>query len=67
MDGFAAGRQIRAEFPRTRLIYVTLRPDQGLMAEASRIGASALIAKASVGSHLAAAIRKTMADKARNQ
>jgi len=67
MDGFTAGRQIRNEFPQTRLIYVTLQPDQGLMAEATRIGASALVAKASAGRHLAAAIRKTMADKARNQ
>ena len=24
MDGFAAGRQIKLEFPQTRLIYVTL-------------------------------------------
>jgi len=67
IDGFAAGRQIRQEFPQTRLIYVTLQPDQGLLAEAIRIGASALVPKASAGSHLAAAIRKTMADKARNQ
>jgi DNA-binding NarL/FixJ family response regulator len=66
MDGFAAGRLIRDEFPQTRLIYVTLQPDPGLMAEATRIGASALVAKALAGSHLAGAIRKTMADKARN-
>jgi DNA-binding NarL/FixJ family response regulator len=67
MDGFAAGRRIRDEFPQTRLIFVTLQPDPGLLAEAIRIGASALVAKASAGSLLAAAIRKTMADKARNQ
>ena len=62
IDGFAAGRQIRQEFPQTRLIYVTLQPDQGLLAEAIRIGASALVPKASAGSRLLGAIRKTMAD-----
>jgi DNA-binding NarL/FixJ family response regulator len=67
MDGFAAGRQIRNEFPQTRLIYVTLQPDQGLIAEAIRIGASALVAKATAGRLLAGAIRKTMADKAGSQ
>ena len=67
MDGFAAGRRIRDEFPATRLIYVTLQPDQGLMAEAIRIGASALVAKATIGRSLAGAIRRTMGGNAGNQ
>ena len=62
MDGFAAGRQIKDEFPQTRLIYVTLQPEHALMAEAIRIGASALLPKATAGSHLLGVIRKTMAD-----
>ena len=67
MDGFAAGRRIMDEFPETRLIYVTLQPDQSLMAEATRIGASALVAKASIGKNLAGAIRKTMSGNARHR
>ena len=67
MDGFAAGRRIMDEFPRTRLIYVTLQPDQSLMAEAARIGASALVAKASIGTILAGAIRTTMAGNPGNR
>src|SRR5262245_43225610 len=43
MDGFTAGRQLKIEMPETRLIYVTtLQPDEQLLAEATRIGASAL-------------------------
>ena len=55
------------EFPQTRLIYVTLQPDQSLIAEATRIGASALVAKASMGRSLAGAIRRTMGGNAENQ
>jgi DNA-binding NarL/FixJ family response regulator len=67
MDGFAAGRRIMNEFPQTRLIYVTLQPDQSLIAEATRIGASALVAKASMGRSLAGAIRRTMGGNAGNR
>ena len=64
MDGFAAGREIKREFPQTRLIYVTLDPEPGLNAQALRIGASALVPKASAVTQLPDAIRKAMADSA---
>lgn len=59
MDGFAAGRQLKAEFPQTRIIYVTFAPDPALVEEAIRIGASALVAKETAGTQLLDAIRKT--------
>src|SRR4051794_11597339 len=52
MDGFTAGRQLKIELPQTRMIYVTGDPDEGSREDARRIGASALIAKASVGTRL---------------
>jgi DNA-binding NarL/FixJ family response regulator len=57
MDGFAAGRQIKFEFPQTRLIFVTFDPDPALIEEAIRIGACALVAKETAGKHLLDAIR----------
>ena len=54
LDGFAAGRQIKLEFPATRLIYVTGRADPEFVAEALQIGAFALLAKMSAGRELLA-------------
>jgi len=62
IDGFAVGRQIKREFPHTRLIYVTLDPDPRLNAEAMRIGAFALVPKASAVRQLPDAIRRAMAE-----
>jgi|SRR5678816_3566249 len=62
MDGFAAGRQIKLQFPQTRLIYVTLDPEPALNAEAIRVGAFALVSKESAVTQLPDAIRRAMAD-----
>jgi DNA-binding NarL/FixJ family response regulator len=59
MDGFAAGRLLKVEFPQTRIIYITFAPDPALVAEAARIGASALVAKEAAGKKLLEAIRHT--------
>jgi len=59
MDGFAAGRQLKVEFPETRFIYITLGPAPALIAEAMRIGASALVAKESAARQLLDAICMT--------
>jgi DNA-binding NarL/FixJ family response regulator len=61
MDGFAAGRQMKVEFPETRFIYVTFGPEPALIAEAIRIGAAALVPKESAGKQLLDAIRMTTA------
>ena len=58
LDGFAAGRRIKAELPQIPFIYITLDPDPALRAEATRIGASALVAKECAGKQLLAAIRR---------
>jgi DNA-binding NarL/FixJ family response regulator len=62
MDGFAAGRQVKLEFPHIQLIYVTLDPEPRLNAEAIRIGAFALVSKESAVTQLPDAIRRAMAD-----
>jgi len=61
MDGFAAGRQIKFQFPQVRLIYVTLDPEPSLNAEAIRIGAFALVSKALAVTQLPEVIRRAMA------
>ena len=57
MDGFAAGRRIKAEFPEIPFIYITLDPDPALTAEAMRIGARAVVAKESAAKRLGEAVR----------
>lgn len=58
LDGFAAGRRIKAELPQIPFIYITLDPDPALIAEATRIGASALVAKESAAKLLIDAARR---------
>jgi len=61
LDGFAAGRQIKAELPQTPFIYVTFAPDTAVSAEAMRIGARALVAKELAGKQLVRAVRRATA------
>jgi len=58
LDGFAAGRRIKAELPQIPFIYITLDPDPALIAEATCIGASALVAKESAAKLLIDAARR---------
>lgn len=60
LNGLDAGRQIKAELPRTKLVFVTMSEDSDLAAEAFRIGASAYLLKRSAASELLVAIREVM-------
>src|SRR3954467_9925726 len=60
LNGLDAGRQIKAQLPRTRLVFVTMNEDPDLAAEAFRIGASAYLLKRSAASELLVAIREVM-------
>src|SRR3954467_11014531 len=60
LNGLDAGRQIKAQLPRTRLVFVTMNEDPDLAAEAFRIGASAYLLKRSAASELLVALREVM-------
>ncbi len=60
LNGLDAGRQIKAQLPRTKLVFVTMNEDPDLAAEAFRIGASAYLLKRSAASELLVAIREVM-------
>jgi len=60
LNGLDAGRQVKAQLPRTKLVFVTMNEDPDLAAEAFRIGASAYLLKRSAASELLAAIREVM-------
>jgi len=60
LNGLDAGRQVKAQLPRTRLVFVTMNEDPDLAAEAFRIGASAYLLKRSAASELLVAIREVM-------
>jgi DNA-binding NarL/FixJ family response regulator len=60
LNGLDAGRQVKAELPRTKLVFVTMSEDSDLAAEAFRVGASAYLLKRSAASELLVAIREVM-------
>jgi DNA-binding NarL/FixJ family response regulator len=60
LNGLDAGRQIKAQLPRTKLVFVTMNEDPDLAAEAFRVGASAYLLKRSAASELLVAIREVM-------
>ena len=60
LNGLDAGRQVKAQLPRTKLVFVTMNEDPDLAAEAFRIGASAYLLKRSAASELLVAIREVM-------
>ena len=60
LNGLDAGRQIKAQLPRTKLVFMTGNEDADLAAEAFRIGASAYILKRSAAPELLVAIREAM-------
>jgi DNA-binding NarL/FixJ family response regulator len=57
MNGVAATRQIRARYPRTRVIVLTTFDDDEYVFESLRAGASGYLLKNADPDHLAAAIR----------
>src|ERR1044071_4255368 len=60
LNGLDAARQIKAQLPRTKLVFVTMNEDPDLAAEAFRVGASAYLLKRSAGAELLLAIREGM-------
>jgi len=60
LNGLDAARQIKAQLPRTKLVFVTMNEDPDLAAEAFRVGASAYLLKRSAASELLVAIREVM-------
>lgn len=57
LNGLEAARQIRAEFPETKVIFLTMHTDLAYVAEALRTGASGYLLKRSAVSELGDAIR----------
>ena len=60
LNGLEAGRQIKHQWPDTRLVFLTMNEDPDLAAEAFRSGASGYLLKRSAASELATAIREAM-------
>lgn len=57
LNGLEAARQIRAEFPGTKVVFLTMHTDLAYVAEALRTGASGYLLKRSAVSELGEAIR----------
>jgi DNA-binding NarL/FixJ family response regulator len=60
LNGLEAARQIRAEFPETKVVFLTMHTDLAYVAEALRTGASGYLLKRSAVSELGTAIRAAM-------
>jgi DNA-binding NarL/FixJ family response regulator len=63
LDGMAAAGQLRAQSPKTRLIFLTMHTDSALAAQALRLGASAYVHKSAAAAELTHAIREALADR----
>jgi|SRR5215471_1755651 len=60
LNGLDAGEQIKAELPRTKLVFLTMNPSAEVAAEAFRRGASAYLLKTCATSELVAAVRQVL-------
>ncbi len=58
LNGLDAGRQLKAELPGVKFIYLTMNQDQDIIAEAFRIGAMGFVVKHCAASELRNAIRE---------
>jgi DNA-binding NarL/FixJ family response regulator len=63
LNGLEAGRQIKAQLPGTKLIFLTMNEDSDLAAEAFRAGASAYLLKRSATAELLTAIREVVSGR----
>ncbi|MGA3026066.1 MAG: response regulator transcription factor [Bryobacteraceae bacterium] len=63
LNGIEAARQIRAESPQTKIVFLTMHTDLAYVAEALRAGASGYLLKRSAVSELSAAIRAAVSGK----
>jgi DNA-binding NarL/FixJ family response regulator len=60
LNGIEAARQIRAQFPATKVVFLTMHTDLAYVSEALRAGASGYLLKRSAVSELGDAIRTAM-------
>jgi len=60
LNGLDAGRQLKAQCPRVKLIYLTMNPDPDLAGEALRLGAAGYVLKSSAASELTLAIGEAL-------
>ena len=63
INGLNAGQRLRTLIPNTKLIYLTMKMDRDVAAEAFRLGASGYVVKSSAGTELVQAIRQAMVNK----
>ena len=60
LNGLDAGRQLKAQRPSVKLIFLTMNPDPDLAGEALRLGASGYVLKSSAAQELTQAIREAL-------
>lgn len=60
LNGLDAVRQLKKEGMAARIIFLTMHPDESLIAEAFRCGASGYVLKQSAGDELVSAIRQVL-------
>ena len=60
LNGLDAGRQLKAQRPSVKLIYLTMNPNPDLAGEAFRFGASAYLLKSSAAQELKQAIQEAL-------
>ena len=63
LNGLDAGRQLRAQLPNTKLIYLTMNQDQDIVAEALKIGATGFLIKSCELAELLKGIRTVLSGK----
>ncbi len=63
LNGLDAGRHIKKQFPDIKLIYLTVKEDPDLVAEAFRAGASGYLLKSSAASELQQAIEQAIRNR----
>jgi DNA-binding NarL/FixJ family response regulator len=60
LNGLDAGRQLKAQRPSVKLIYLTMNPDPDIAGEALRLGASGYVLKSSAAQELKQAIQEAL-------
>jgi DNA-binding NarL/FixJ family response regulator len=60
LNGLDAGRQLKAQRPTVKLIYLTMNPSPDLASEALRLGASGYVLKSSAAQELKQAIQEAL-------
>ena len=60
LDGMAAARQLRANAPETRLVFLTMHADSAMAAQALRMGAAAYVLKSAAAAALTHALREAL-------